>query len=98
MTDHSLTRVAVNGVKLDVPTYLDQETTKAIAQDVTNALQAIEASSDRIDTHRFALEVCMKFATDLARERERASGTQDELGLQLASVNTSVESLIKLLE
>ena len=98
MTTEPTSRVDINGVKLDVPTYLDQETTQAIAQEVTDALRTVEANSERIDTQRFALEVCMKFATDLARERKRTTSTEDELGLQLASVNTSVESMIKLLE
>jgi cell division protein ZapA (FtsZ GTPase activity inhibitor) len=98
MTTESITRVDVNGTQLDVPMYVDHETTQALADQVTATIKTIEESSERIDTQRFALEACMKFAVDLAAEREKAATAQDEIGVQMASVNTSVESLLKLLE
>ncbi len=98
MNDQANTRVTVNGVQLDVPTYRDTETTRSIAAHVSDTLRSIEESSERIDTQRFALEACMKLAIDLARERDRSAAAEDELGLQLASVNTSLESLLKILE
>ena len=98
MTEPSTTRVDVNGAKLEIPTYIDHETTQRLADQVTATLQSIEESSERIDTQRFALETCMKLATDLARERGKVKTSEDELGQQLASVNTSMESLLKLLQ
>lgn len=97
MTEPAKTEVVVNGTRLEVPTYRDPDSTHAIAAEVAATLKAIEESSERIDTQRFALEACMKLATDLARERDRTQAADDDLGLQLASVNNSVETLLKLL-
>ena len=80
MKSKPTTRVDVNGVKLDVPTYIDSETTQSIAAQVTATIKAIEDSSDRIDTQRFALETCMQLAIDLARERARASPPKTNSG------------------
>ncbi len=98
MNDVPLTKIDINGIKLEVPTYRDSVTTQAIARQVSGTLQEIESTSERIDTQRFALEACMKIAIDLAQERDRATAAEEELGLQLASVNTSLETLLKLLE
>jgi len=98
MSTDPTTRIDVNGTQIDVPVYVDQETTQAIADQVTATIKTIEDSSERIDTQRFALEACMKFAVDLAAEREKAAHAQNEIGVQMASVNSSVESLLKLLE
>ena len=98
MNDVPTTKVDINGIKLEVATYLDPTTTQAIASQVGETLKAIESSSERIDTQRFALEACMKIAVDLAQERDRATAAEEELGLQLASVNSSLESLLKLLD
>lgn len=98
MTEEPTTRVDINGTKIEVPTYIDHDTTQAIAAQVAATLKAIEKSSDRIDTQRFALETCMKLATELAKERKKTKSTEDGLALQIAAVNTSVESLLKLLK
>ncbi len=98
MTEPTNTQVKINGIQLEVPTYQDPETTQTIASEVTDILKGIEDSSERIDTQRFALETCMRLATDLARERDRTRTTDDEFALQLASVNASLESLLKIIE
>lgn len=98
MTDHPMTRVQINGVTLDVAQYKDDVTTRAIAKEVQDTLRAVEEASDRIDTQRFALEACLKLATELQRERDRTKELENEIGLQLASVNSSVENLLKLLD
>lgn len=98
MNDQSTTRVQINGVTLDAPRYKDDATTRAIATEVQDTLRAVEEASDRIDTQRFALEACLKLATELQRERDRTKELENELGLQLASVNSSVENLLKLLD
>jgi cell division protein ZapA (FtsZ GTPase activity inhibitor) len=97
MNDQPNIDVLVNNVRLRVPVYKDSQTTQAIADRVTESIKAIEHDSDRIDTQRFALEACMQFATELAHESDRSHDAQEELAVQLASVNASLESLLKLL-
>ena len=98
MNDEPRAEVTVHGVRLRVPLYKDLATTQAIANTVTDSIQAIEEDSDRIDTQRFALEACVRIATELALERDQARQTEEELSIQLASVNASLESLLKLMQ
>ena len=75
-------QVTIAGSRIRVPIYRDEAATKGLAQRVSQEISVIEKSSDRIDTHAFALQAAMVFAAE-TRDLE-ASHRKEVAQLQVA--------------
>jgi len=85
----------VGGVRLALPIVDDVDTTRRIAARVNDRLREIEAESDRIDTHRFALLAAVSFATEVEEcQRKHDQDTRD----LLKALNRLLTSLRALLD
>jgi cell division protein ZapA (FtsZ GTPase activity inhibitor) len=105
-TTPNRTHVDLGGYRIPVETQGDESRTLDIARRVNDELARIEADSDRIDTHRFALEAAFNFAALLAgleRRREteleesaaKQSWERQQLIRELAGINEAIARIIE---
>ena len=79
MTPDSI-EVIIGRRALTIPVIEDEETTLRIVERLNDRLRAIEESSPRVDTQRFAIEAALSFAADMDDiSRERAEETRNTL-------------------
>jgi cell division protein ZapA (FtsZ GTPase activity inhibitor) len=89
-----MVEVTLGRTRVSVPVRGDEATTHAIAQRVTEALDAIEADSPRIDTQRFALLAAFEFAAELHDVTARREGETRELVEALDRLHDALTALL----
>ena len=94
MTRPRTIEARVGGVKVTVPVYQDEETTRKIIDQVNTRLQEIETSSTRIDTTVFALKAAISFAVDLQDAQADHVEETKETILALDAVAEALRSIL----
>ena len=78
MSDEGHMRLRLGNANVTVPIYQTKARTAEIVEALTQRLKAIEATSDRIDTQAFALQLAFEFAVRAAEaERVAEEETRD---------------------
>lgn len=86
-------QVKIANVTVRVPVYLDEKTTRALAEQVSDHIKEIEGTASRIDTQAFALQAAHEFAAELhALKREQERDTRD-LVVTLDAIATRLKEL-----
>jgi len=88
----------VGNTQLQVPIIHCVETTEAVVHSVNAKLAAIEEASDRIDSHRFALQAAVHFASELAQLRLSMEEDDRALIHTLDQLAGSIEHLVASLD
>ncbi len=85
----------VGGATLQVPVFVDEETTDELVRLVNARLQKIEGESTRIDTQAFALLAAVSFAEDYLRLQEERRHDQEEILKTLRKVTEALRALAR---
>jgi len=88
-------RTSVAGVTIDLPIFQNPETTEQLAQQVTERVREIEASSKRIDTQAFALTAAVSFAAELAQAIKHHDHDIAEVTKALSAIVQRLDDLIQ---
>lgn len=78
-----------------VPVYIDEAETRKVAARVSNRINQIEKTSDTIDTHMFALEAALSFATELAETDKDQKVESKEVLVALDALSSNLRALIR---
>ena len=96
MTTHgTFLQLSVGGILMHVPVYRDEATTRRLVEKVNAKLQQIEASSVRIDTHKFALLASLDFAAQLEEATAEHAEEERELIRALEHIAESLRNLVE---
>lgn len=85
--------VKIANATVSVPVYEDEETTRQIARMVTDRIQAIEESAERIDSQAFALRAAYDLAAALHDARREQQANEQHIAATLDAVATRLQHL-----
>ncbi len=83
----------IANVTLPVPVYIDEKTTRAVAQRVSERIKAVEESFGRVDTQGFALRAAYEFATELHALQLQSDTETQEVNTALSALATRLQEL-----
>ena len=86
--------VRIANIPLKVRPYQSPEKTKAIAEQITEQVRAIEKTSGKIDTQAFALQAAYELAVELDIQRQRSAAETQELLRAVSMMADRLEALI----
>ena len=87
--------VQISGRTLRVPVVDTPAQTKKIAAIVTKRLEEIEAESDRIDTHAFALQAAFSFVAEAYLEQEASSDANTDFFEALQNLSAELAEILQ---
>ena len=87
--------VQISGRTLRVPVVDTPAQTKKIAAIVSKRLDEIEAESDRIDTHAFALQAAFSFVAEAYVEQEASSDANTDFFDALQNLSAELADLLE---
>lgn len=84
----------IANVTVPVPVYINEKTTREVAQQVTEKMKEIEGVFGRVDTQGFAIRAAYEFAMELhALQHQNEKDTQ-ELNSALSALTTRLQELV----
>lgn len=93
MSDNTV--VELGHARLLVPIVENEETTRKIAQRVTDRLKGIEGTSERLDTYAFALRAAFEFAAELHAVQEERGEDQRDMTRCLDRILTRITEMTR---
>jgi hypothetical protein len=91
----STLQVKIGKATLKVPVCVDEPTTLAVAQQISDRLKEIEDHATRIDTQAFALQAAYEFAVDAYLVRKEQDRDAHELAKSLEAIASRLRDLTK---
>ena len=85
--------VTIAKMKVQVPVYIDETTTKAIAKHVSERIHAIEGTYGHIDNLGFALRAAFEISAELDEAEQAANDDDRELRTALSAIATRLQEL-----
>ncbi len=86
-------QVKVGRRLLDVPICEDEETTRKIAKEIDDRIDAIEARSDRVDSIAYALTAAVELAIELHKARTDHERENKELFMALEKTEETIRRI-----
>ena len=91
----STLQVKIGKATLKVPLCVDEQTTLAVAQRISDRLQEIEEHAPRIDTQAFALQAAYEFAAEMHLLRKEQDQDAHDLIKALDAISSRLQELAK---
>jgi hypothetical protein len=89
----STLQVKIGKATLKVPLCVDEQTTLAIVQRISDRLQDIEEHAPRIDTQAFALQAAYEFASEIHLLRKEQDQDAHDLIKALDAISSRLQEL-----